>query len=87
MCFAFMHHHTKPAPFLDWQQSTFLSVYLLRFLALRLNRQIYSEADVRRIMIQLMRGVAYLHSRGICHRDLKVNPLVNMFANTMFEMG
>jgi len=42
------------------------------------NRHIYSEADVRRLMIQLMRGVAYLHSRGICHRDLKVSVLSSL---------
>jgi len=40
-------------------------------LFLKIVRHIYSEADVRRIMIEVTRGVAYLHSRGICHRDLK----------------
>mmetsp|Transcript_27274 Transcript_27274/g.67271 ORF Transcript_27274/g.67271 Transcript_27274/m.67271 type:complete len:454 (-) Transcript_27274:194-1555(-) len=40
-------------------------------LFMKLAKHVYSEADVRRIFVQLMRGVAYLHSRGICHRDLK----------------
>ena len=38
----------------------------------------FSEAKVRRMMIQLVGAVAYLHSRNMVHRDLKLqNVLVN----------
>lgn len=36
----------------------------------------YSEADARLCFIQLLRGVAYLHSQGVAHRDLKLENLL-----------
>jgi serine/threonine protein kinase len=32
----------------------------------------YSEKDAANIVQQMIKGVAYLHGQGICHRDLKV---------------
>jgi calcium/calmodulin-dependent protein kinase I len=33
----------------------------------------YSERDASLIMLPLFNAVKYLHSKGIAHRDLKVN--------------
>ncbi|KAM0944551.1 putative cyclin-dependent kinase CMGC-CDKL-Cr family [Dioscorea sansibarensis] len=35
-----------------------------------------NEATVKRLMLQLLLGVAYLHSHGILHRDLKPGNLL-----------
>lgn len=32
----------------------------------------FHEADVRKLMRQVLKGLAYIHSRDIAHRDLKV---------------
>ncbi|EFN51045.1 hypothetical protein CHLNCDRAFT_37582, partial [Chlorella variabilis] len=36
----------------------------------------FSEEDARTIFLQLMRGVQYLHSVGVVHRDLKLDNLL-----------
>jgi len=38
----------------------------------------FTEARCRRIILGLLRGVAYLHSRGLAHRDLKPENVVFM---------
>ena len=35
--------------------------------------QPFSEAEVKRIMLQLLSAVAFMHSRWILHRDLKMS--------------
>jgi serine/threonine protein kinase len=35
---------------------------------------VYSEPQAARVMYQLMDAVAYMHSRHISHRDIKVMP-------------
>ena len=35
-----------------------------------------SESETRSVMMQLVRGLQYLHSNGIIHRDLKLSNLL-----------
>lgn len=41
-----------------------------------LERGQYSEADARLCFVQLLEGIAYLHSEGVAHRDLKLENLL-----------
>ena len=35
-----------------------------------------NEPETTRISEQILRGIAYLHRRGICHRDLKLENIL-----------
>lgn len=41
-----------------------------------LERGSYSEADARQCFVQLLRGIEYLHEKGVVHRDLKLENLL-----------
>ena len=34
------------------------------------------ESEIQRLALQLMRGLAYIHSHGVLHRDIKPNNLL-----------
>ena len=36
------------------------------------DHEILSEIDARRIFVQIVNAMAYCHTRGIVHRDLKL---------------
>jgi len=40
------------------------------------DRRRFTEAEVRRILLQIARGIEYLHGLHICHRDLKPENLL-----------
>lgn len=41
-----------------------------------LQRGTYSEAEARLAFVQLLKGIAYLHSKNVVHRDLKLENLL-----------
>ena len=56
-------------------------VSLLSFLKSKLNRRV-EENECRQIFSQIVRAVNYCHSKGICHRDIKLeNILVDEWHN------
>ena len=46
----------------------------------------FSEADARRILLQVLRGIGYLHANGICHRDIKPENLLCSGEEENFEV-
>ncbi|KAJ0988888.1 hypothetical protein J5N97_007244 [Dioscorea zingiberensis] len=53
--------------------SSDLRTYMMRN---RISRRVNKEATVKRLMFQLLQGVAYLHNMKIIHRDLKPDNLL-----------
>ena len=43
-----------------------------------LSRGSYTEEDARTCFAQLLRGICYLHTKRIVHRDLKLENLVGL---------
>ena len=41
-----------------------------------LGKELPFEMDVDDIFMNIVKGVAHIHSRGIIHRDLKVYPIL-----------
>ena len=50
-------------------------VSLLSFLKSKPYRKI-DESDCKFIFTQIMKGMHYLHSRGVCHRDIKLENII-----------
>lgn len=42
-----------------------------------------TEGQIKRYMLQLLRGLEYIHSMGVCHRDLKAS---NLLVNNQGEL-
>lgn len=43
---------------------------------MKLNQQSFSTAEIKRLMIQLLDAIGYMHERGYLHRDLKTSNLL-----------
>lgn len=43
---------------------------------MKLNQQSFSTAEIKRLMLQLLSAISYIHQRGYLHRDLKTSNLL-----------
>jgi cell division cycle 2-like protein len=43
---------------------------------MKLNQQSFSTAEIKRLMLQLLSAISYVHQRGYLHRDLKTSNLL-----------
>jgi MAP/microtubule affinity-regulating kinase len=50
-------------------------VSLLTYLKAKNNRRI-EEIECKQIFFQIVRGIAHCHSRGVCHRDIKLENVI-----------
>lgn len=59
-----------------------LSCFCYLLLTIKANKGRLRENEARRLFQQLIHAVDYIHSCGVCHRDLKVYVLINFFTDT-----
>ena len=51
-----------------------------------MSAQTWNEAEAGRCMHQVLSGMAYLHSQGVCHRDIKLANLLRNSARSDFTI-